>query len=83
MTIIKTIFKKESFSLKKKALNKMVVTGAAKNKRLEIMGLVSFIPKKLQRIAKNTTTLIKKTRIFILGTVHKNKLKSLLKRQSL
>ncbi len=39
----------------------MVVTGAAKNKRLEIMGLVSFIPKKLQRIARNITTLIKRT----------------------
>jgi len=49
----------DSFSLKKKALNKMVVKGAAKNKRLAIIGFVCFKPKKLNRIAKKTTILMK------------------------
>ena len=47
---MKIIFFEENFSLKKKALNRMVDKGAAKNKRLEIIGLVCFNPKKLNKI---------------------------------
>ena len=55
---MKIIFFEENFSLKKKALNRMVDKGAAKNKRLEIIGLVCFNPKKLNKIAKKTTKLM-------------------------
>ena len=48
----------ENFSLKKNALNKIVVKGAAKNKRLETIGFVCFKPRKLNRIAKKTTILM-------------------------
>ena len=61
--LINSMFLKDSFSLKKKTLNNIVVKGTAKNNKLVIKGLVCFRPKKLNNSAKKITTLISSVRL--------------------
>lgn len=50
-----------TFSLKKYALNKIVVSGLAKNRRPETSGSVTFSPIRLEVKAPITTMLIRST----------------------
>ena len=61
MILINRMFLEDIFSLKKSALNNIVVKGEAKNNILVMIGLISFRPIRLNKNAKKMTTLISST----------------------